>query len=436
MATIIPFRGIRYDEAKVGSISDVASPPYDRVYPDVQAACYARSAHNIARIIKGKAQEGDTEGGENVYTRAAGCLNEWLREGILVRDAEPGLYVYHQEYSFGGDRLVRRGVIALGRLEPERVHAHERTLKGPKEDRLKLMRATEANFGHIFMLYDDPQRTADAALTEAIDGETPLIEATDVDGNAHRVWRVTDPGVIGRVQAALADKDLYIADGHHRYETAVTFLREAEAAGWRPAAPESFDVRMMTLFNVAEPGMSIRPIHRLVHGIEGFDAEAMLARAEEHFEVTRHDSFDAMVEAVSAAAERHAFGCYARDVCASLVLRDESIADEQVAVDRSTDYRRLDVSILHTLILERLLGIDADALERQTNVTYTVEPAKGVMAVDEGEEQAFFLLNATSPDEVVRVADHGEKMPQKSTDFYPKLLTGLVLTRMEIDRPE
>ena len=431
MAHIIPFRGVRYDEAKVGSISNVATPPYDRVYPDVQSACYARSPYNIVRIIKGLAEAEDNDT-NNVYTRAAGYLADWLKEGILVRDAEPGFYVYHQQYAFAGERLIRKGVIALGKIEAEGVHAHEKTLAGPKADRLHLMRATEANFGHIFMLYDDPARVADRALDAAIADLKPIIEATDADGNTHRVWRVTDGTVIERVQASLADKDLYIADGHHRYETAVNYMQECVSNGWRPAAPESFDVRMMTLFNVAEPGMSIRPIHRLIHGIDRFDAEGFLARASENFVVERHASFEAMLEAVEAGREKHTFGSLAPHVFATLQLRDEGQLDELISGDRSSDYKRLDVSILHTILLEGLFGIDAQALEEQRNVTYTVDPAAGCKAVESGDEQLLFYLNSTRTDEVIRVADHDEKMPQKSTDFYPKLLTGLVLSTMEI----
>jgi len=433
MAQIAPFRGYRYDPERVGRITDVVTPPYDRVYPEIQAACCERSPYNIVRIIKGKADPGDNEA-DNVYTRAAESLRRWICDGILVRDGEPALYVYHQEYSFEGQRLTRKGVVALGVVEPEKVHGHEKTLKGPKEDRLKLMRATEANFGHIFMLYSDPKRAADGVLASAIDGVEPLIEATDDDGNAHRVWRVGDPSVIERVQKALSDRDLYIADGHHRYETAVTYMAECVENGWRPAAPESFNVRMMTLFNVAEPGMSIRPIHRLIHGLVDFESTAFLAAAAEQFVVERHPSFDSLATATQAGRERHTFGCYTGGTFTTLTLRDVSIMDELIGTDRSTDFRQLDVAILHAAILEQLLGIDARALEEQRNVTYTVDAAKGIEAVEKGQEQLFFFLNATAADEVIRVADHSEKMPQKSTDFYPKLLTGLVLSVMEIEK--
>lgn len=431
MAQIIPFRGYRYDPAIVGSISDVVAPPYDRVYPDVQAACYQRSPYNIVRIIKGLAEDSDSEG-NNVYTRAAEYLNEWIGKEVLVRESEAALYAYHQTYTFEGERLTRKGVIALGKLEPEKVHAHEKTLTGPKEDRLKLMRATEANFGHIFMLYDDPTRSTEAALQVIVDSEAPVIEAEDGDGNSHQVWRITDAEVIGVIQEALSDKDLYIADGHHRYETAVTFLGECEQQSWQPVAAESFEVRMMTLFNVAEPGMSIRPIHRLVHGVEGFDGAAFFQAAAEQFDVQMHDSFEDMASATKLGRHQHTFGCIAGDSFVTLTLKDEAIMDELVGSDRSLDYKRLDVSILHAAILDRLLGIDAQALEEQRNVTYTVDAEAGISMVTSGKEQLFFYLNATSPEEVVRVADHNEKMPQKSTDFYPKLLTGLVLTKMEI----
>ncbi len=432
MAHIIPFRGVRYSTSRAGDASDLVTQPYDRIGEAEQRDYYERSPYNIVRIIKGRAQPEDN--GENVYTRAASYLRQWLDEGILVRDETPSLYVYHQEYSFGGERLTRKGFIALGKLEPEKVHAHEKTLKGPKEDRLRLLRATEGNFGHIFMLYSDPQRTADAALDGAIAGVHATIVAKDDFGNDHLVWRITDPDVISIVREAVAEKDLYIADGHHRYETAVNFMRECEQKGWRPAAAESFDARMMTLFNIDEPGMTIRPIHRLVHALSDYDPQAFLKRAAEDFVVRRYSSLSDMQREVAAGRGHHTFGFYSGGVYASLTLRDEGIMDRLITGNWSHDWKRLDVSILHTVILDRLLGIDAAALEEQRNITYAHEPEEGVAAVDSGREQIFFLLNPTSASEVRRVADHGEKMPQKSTDFYPKLLTGLVLSKLEIER--
>ena len=431
MAQVFPFRGVRFDERVVGDLTQVVAPPYDRVPDDVQASLYARHPHNIVRITKAKPEPSDDDKA-NVYTRAARTLGDWLREGILVRDAEPSLYVYHQEYTFAGERLTRKGFMALAQLDPKGVHAHEKTLKGPKEDRLRLMRATEANLEHVFMLYQDRERHADRVLEDAVAGVRPTMVAEDADQNAHRVWRITDDRVIRAVQNALSDKELYIADGHHRFETSVNYLRECVERGWAAAAPESFDKRLMTLFNVAEPGMSIRPIHRLVHGIEGFTPEIFLGKAAERFAVTRHASFEAMEEAVRAGRERHTFGFYARGVQATLALRDERVMDELISSEWSRDYKRLDVSILHAAILEPLLGIDARALEEQTNITYSVTLEKGRKGIETGTEQIFFLLNPTGADGVVRVADHGEKMPQKSTDFYPKLLTGLVAMKMDI----
>jgi len=431
MAQIVPFRGYRYDQKIVGDISAVVTQPYDRIGEKEQEVYYSRSPYNIVRIIKGKPQPGDD--GENVYTRAARFLAEWIDNGVLRRDPEPSFYAYHQEYGFEGERFVRKGVIALGKLEPEKVHAHERTLKGPKEDRLKLLRATEANFGHIFMLYSDPARRADGAVAAAIDRVPPTIEATDDFGNAHRVWKITDQEVILSVQNALVDKDLYIADGHHRYETAVNFMRECQKKGWRPAGLESFDHRMMTLFNIDEPGMTIRPIHRLVHGIPGFDPDGFIEKAREDFEVVEHPNRAAMEEAVGSGKTKHTFGVYTEGKFCTFTLREETLMDRLIE-GRSADWKRLDVAILHAAILERLLGIDARALDEQRNITYTRDPDGAIGAVDSGKEQIFFLLKETSPQEVIRVADHGEKMPQKSTDFYPKLLTGLVITKLEIEK--
>lgn len=431
MAHVIPFRGVRYNLAKVKDLSSVVTQPYDRIGKEEQERYYKQNPYNIVRIIKGKPLAGDN--GENVYTRAAAFFAQWQKEGILRRDEIPSLYVYHQEYVFDGKPLTRSGVVALGKLEPERVHAHERTLKGPKEDRLRLMRATEANFGHIFMLYSDPTRRADQVLHEAIAGKTTTAEARDDFGNRHLLWQVSDTAAITQVQKALADKELYIADGHHRYETAVNYMRECLAKGWQPAASESFDVRMVTLFNIDEPGMTIRPWHRLVHGIAGFHFERFLAEAKRDFHVKRHFSLVETQNAMAADVAAHTFGAYVAGTFSTLTLRDERLMDRLIP-DRSSDWKRLDVSILHTAILERLLGIDAKALEEERNITYIGDPIAAVGSVDRGDEQLLFLVNPTRPEEVRRVADHGEKMPQKSTDFYPKLLTGLVLSKMEIDK--
>ena len=430
MARIIPFRGLRYSQKVVPDLSQVVTQPYDRISQKDQELYYDRSPFNLVRLEKGKVLPGDN--GENVYSRAAATFAAWQKEGVLVRDERPSLYVYHQAYAFAGQSFVRKGVVALAKLEPELVHAHERTLKGPKEDRLRLMRATEANFGHIFMLYSDSSRRADKALAQAIAGKPPTTEAVDDFGNRHLVWQVTDSNAIAEVQAALAQKDLYIADGHHRYETAVNFMSECLEKGWRPTAPESFDARMMTLFNIDEPGMTIRPWHRLVHAVAGFDAERFLGQMKDDFEAVPRQTLDEVEEAMTAGRTRHTFGFYSGKRFATLALRDESLMDRLLTGNQSRDWKRLDVSILHTAILERFLGIGAKALEEERNVTYTGDAAGAVKEVDSGKEQALFLVNPTSPNEVRRVADHGERMPQKSTDFYPKLLNGLVLTRMEI----
>ena len=197
MAQIVPFRGIRYDPARIADMSAVVTQPYDRIGKEEQATYYERSPYNIVRIVKGRSEPGDN--GINVYTRAAALLKAWLEQGLLRRDATPSLYIYHQRYTFEKDEWTRKGVIALGKLEPKKVHAHERTLKGPKEDRLRLMRATEANFGHIFMLYSDPTRRADGILAEAIEGKAPTIEAKDDFGNRHTVWQISEPDVVTTV---------------------------------------------------------------------------------------------------------------------------------------------------------------------------------------------------------------------------------------------
>jgi len=433
MAKIYPFRGVRYNLDVVGDLSKVVTQPYDRIGPKEEEEYKRRSPYNIVRVIGGKVPPKD----DAEYARRAETFRKWLAEGVLVRDPEPALYAYYQEFEWKGEVHTRKGLVVLLDLKESSVKAHEKTLKGPKEDRLKLLRATEANFGHIFMLYEDPSRRASGAVDERVAGRAPEMEAVDDFGNRHLLWRITDEEAIRAAKEVLASLPIFIADGHHRFETAVTFMQECLAEGWRPVGVETFTSRIVTLVNTAEPGLVIRPIHRVVHSLESFDPDRFLKDLEGEFRV---ESLSSLEEAQRRLAEglgrEHVFVIYlpgGRFYAVS--LKDEGRIPEIVPGEQSLAWKSLDVSILHKVVLERLLGIDEEKLVAQTNVSYTPYRDKAVEAVDKGEGQLAVLLNPTRVEEVMAVAGQGERMPQKSTDFYPKLLTGLVAMKMEIQKP-
>jgi len=432
MAKLYPFRGLRFNPEVVGELSQVVTQPYDRIGPELVRAYQERSPHNIVRITGSKKPPADT--GE--YHRRGELFRRWISDGVLAQDPEPGVYAYHQMYSVEGTSYTRKGLVALLDLEEQGrgAKAHERTLKGPKEDRLKLLRATEANFGHIFMLYRDPSQAATEALDGQIAERSPDAQAHDDYGNRHLLWQVTDEHTVAQVQQILAEMTPYIADGHHRFETACTFMEECKGRGWRPLGPESFTSRMVTLVNVAEPGCVVRPTPRVVHSLPNFSSEMLFAQAERDFHVVALASLEEAKAFLAERAPEHAFVAYTDGKYTGLVLKDEQSVDKLVPGRHSPEWKRLDVAILHGAILERLLGIDEDKLARQSNVDYTEETVGAIEAVDSGKGQVAFLLNPTPPEQVMAVADRGERMPQKSTDFYPKLLTGMVAMKMNIDK--
>jgi uncharacterized protein (DUF1015 family) len=432
MAKIYPFRGIRYNLEVVGDLSKVVTQPYDRIGPEEEEEYRKRSPYNIVRVIGGKVPPKD----EAEYARRGETFRTWIAQGVLSRDPEPALYAYYQEFEWEGRTYTRKGLVALLDLKESPVKAHERTLKGPKEDRLKLLRATEANFGHIFMLYQDPTRRASGAADAQVAGRTPDMEAVDDFGNRHLLWRITDAATIRAAREVLQELPVFIADGHHRFETAVTFMQECFSKGWRPVPPETFTSRMVTLVNTAEPGLVIRPIHRIVHSLPDFDPDRLLKELERDFRVEALSSLEeAGRRLASGLGREHVFAfCLPGGRFYAISLADAGRIPELVPGDRSLAWKSLDVSILHKAVLERLLGIDEGRLAAGTNVSYTPYREKVVEAVERGEGQLGILLNPTRVEEVMAVAAQGERMPQKSTDFYPKLLTGLVAMRMEIEK--
>ncbi|MEN3010634.1 MAG: DUF1015 domain-containing protein [Candidatus Bipolaricaulaceae bacterium] len=428
MAKIYPFRGIRYNPSVVPDLSSVVTQPYDRIGPKEEAEYLRRSPYNFVRLIGTKTPPKD----EADYPKRAELFREWLSRGILVRDGEPAFYLYRVRFAHEGRPYERLGFVALLDLRESLVKKHERTLRGPKEDRLKLFRATEAHLEHIFLLYRDPARRATQALLAAVGGRAPDMRAQDDFGNTHEMWRVSDPQALREVQDALAPLPVYIADGHHRFETAGIFMEECFGKGWKPLGPESFTSIPVTLVNVAEPGCVIRPTPRVVHGLPRFSLPDFLRQVQEDFVVEELRDFPEARAYLGQGLGRREKVFVAYGGGKFFGLRLKKNPEEVVPGAHAPAWKRLDVAILHKAILEKVLGIDEETLARGTNVEYTHTAEEAVALMDEGKGQIAFLLNPTQVEDVLAVADAGEPMPQKSTDFYPKLLSGLVAMKMEI----
>jgi uncharacterized protein (DUF1015 family) len=438
MATIYPFRGIRYDPQVVGDIAQVVAQPYDKIDKRLREIYHRRHPKNIVRIIKGETFPDDTP--ENsVYTRARDCFRQWLAEGTLRQDAVPALYVYDETYPLpSGCPKTRRGMIAVAELEEFSkggIIPHERTLAGPKADRLNLTRAAAGQFGQIFMLYPDPKNRINTLLGLGAQGQPVFDFRDDSDGAeiSHRLWIVTRPQIVAAVAEEMKPKPLFIADGHHRYETALNYRNEMRAAG-RQCAPgsENFNNSMMTFVNFDDEGLTILPTHRMVFGLASPDWAGLVRRLGENFTLREIPSLAALLAELDKGKDRHVFGFQGDGKFRLLTLKDDRKPEKIVPGAFSPAWKNLDVSILHTLILDSLLGIDAAKLEAQTNVRYYRSAAQASAAVEKGEGQMVFYLNPTRAAQVKEVAGQGEKMPQKSTDFFPKILSGLLIHKYNL----
>jgi uncharacterized protein (DUF1015 family) len=441
MARIYPFRAWRYNPSAV-RLEDVVTQPYDKISPAMQQAYYQRSPFNLVRIILGLPELFDAERGESVYTRAARDFSAWREQGVLIQEKAPCIFAYSQRFKVPGTEIVkeRRGFIALGKLHDyadQVVFRHEQTLSKPKSDRLNLLKATHAHFGQIFMLYSDPAGSVEKNL---YDKSGPAeAEVTDEYGVLHRLWRVSDPAAIRLVTTAMADKKLIIADGHHRYETALNYSKEhAPAQPVRsesnpsdlpqPAYPEA--AVMMTFVNMDSDGLVILPTHRVVHSLDGFDPAAFKAKAAEFFEVEALPAVDASnyIETLKEQTGT-AFVAVTRD--GALLLRSKPEAVSAALAHLPERQRNLDLSHLHSIVLDRLLGLDAEKVREQTNLRYLRDATEAVEQVRRGQADIGFLTNPVSMEQLKEVAFAGDVMPQKSTDFFPKLLSGLTVYALD-----
>jgi len=436
MAEISPFHGMHYSPEKV-DIDRVVGPPYDVLGPDEQDALYAASPFNFVRVMLNRPEHGDGES-SSPYTRAAAFLNEWLASGILVEDPEPALYLYRQEFTnpADGHRYTRSGLFCAIKLEPYEagvVLPHEETRTKAKEDRLRLMRATSANPEPIFGLYEDEQGEL-GALYDRIAQDKPMLEAHS-GGDSHRVWRAADPGAISHAQRFLAPRQVWIADGHHRYETGLTYRDERRKSApptQRPDDPTArpYDYLLIVLTAFTDPGIVVLPTHRLVRNVPGSRIAELYLQLERYFDIepVHPQDLDTRMKGDPSAGV-HRFGVFMRDKAWILTLRDPSVMD--AAVEGHADcWKQLDVSILQALVLERSLGIPAASLATTPDIGYTRDRDDAIERVNSGEYQIALLLNLPSADEVRQVAAAGDKMPPKSTFFYPKLWSGLLLRRV------
>lgn len=449
MVKVIPFQGYRYAIDKVNDFKVVVSPPYDVINPELQEKLHNGSEFSIAHIIRGKKTASDNSE-SNEYTRAAQLLGSWIEKGILKKEKEPAIYVLAQDFEVSGEKMTRTGFIALINLEDMcassdasgscfGVHQHEDTLPKDIEDRLNLLSATRANFGMIFSIYSDENKTVDSILENKMK-DPPLMTVSDDEGITHRLWAISNSEGIKKIQDVMTNKYIIIADGHHRYKTALKYNQEYPS--------EESNFRMLAFVNTQNRGLVILPTHRLIQKVEDFDCEKMLKElsedfAIEEFQIESHNDIEARNSMLERLDEhfregKHALGLYCNDgKYYSMELKNESKMD---AISNHSDaWKHLDVTILHKLILENRLGLDKEKVASGTigggsYVEYikAVGDAvqKSIDKVNFKGYQALFFMNPTKVKEVEDVATSHETMPQKSTFFYPKVYTGFVINKL------
>jgi uncharacterized protein (DUF1015 family) len=448
MPTIEAFRGLRYDLGHVGSLSDVVTPPYDVISPEFQDELYKKHPANFIRLELNREEPGDNEQ-SNKYSRAAKFLRNWRNEGVMQIDPDPALYVYHQTFEAAGQTFTRRGFMCRVKLErfgEGKIYPHEETHSGPKADRLLLTKATKANLSQIFGLYPDPNNEAQNLLEAAVEGQTPLT-ATDHLGGVHRLWPVTDVRTIGAVAAIMDAKPMFIADGHHRYETACNYRDELAAAGQlTPTHPANYVLTQCVSMN--DPGLLVLPTHRLFRGVPAITSAELAAKLQGNF-ITRPvgvgpEQATALWQEIASAGLQNKLAFYtAQDDTWTLALATEAGIQQmaKLAAEHSADWQGLGVSILHRLVIENLLGLKdlpkpmyvhsvQEVVDHLKSGDTAGRDATGQMGTGGRFELAALVMPATV-DHVRIISEHGERMPAKSTYFYPKLLGGLVVHLLE-----
>lgn len=440
MAKIIPFKGLRYNLDIVGDISSVVTPPYDIISKEEQEAFYNLNPYNSIRLELPKDYLGDYEGDK--YTRARETLDTWLNQGVLQEEENECFYIYQQEFKLQDNKIYKRtgliGLVKLEEFDKGIILPHENTLSKPKADRLQLMRACNANFSQVFGLYEDQDKIIPALIMDYCSQHQPSM-ATDkgMDDSIEKIWAVNDPQFVRQVKATIEDKKVYIADGHHRYETALAYRNELRNKNTNHTGNELYNYVMMTLVEMDDPGLIILPTHRMVSGIENFDLESILEQLGEQFRIEEHTFESNKLEEKSRTIQEtlrkkglHTFVLYVgtNKSFYSLELKSMELM-KALHPNRDKSYQTLDVSVLHTLILDRILGIGKKELANQEYLEYTHSFEEGIDMVEKNKYQMTFFMSATTIRQIRDISLAKEKMPQKSTYFYPKLITGLVFNK-------
>ncbi|MBI3541164.1 MAG: DUF1015 domain-containing protein [Deltaproteobacteria bacterium] len=429
--TLSPFRGIRFNPDLVSDLSRVMAPPYDVISVGRQQQLYDASPHNIVRVDFGQQQAGDTEGNDR-YSRAASTLEAWLKEKVLIQDREPSLYLYEQTFSYAGRSYPRRGFFVTRRIEPlgKRVRPHEKTLSGPKADRLLLMKATAANLSPIFCLYSDPSKQVTTLLAPLYEAK-PLYDFVDTDGIREKLWRVTDPKIFQEVDHLFHERDLFIADGHHRYETSITYRdwRRGQERG------EGADYVMMFLAEMSDPGLLILPTHRALQNWPDFDAGRFKKYLGDYFDFKTfnpNQKTEFMKSLHQEEGRRAAFGLlFPGDPQFHLITladRAKSRAEFKTLGDVTP---LVDTAVLHELIFRQLLKLNEAAEKELRYLLYIKDTEEAIQKQADPSVNCVFLVNAIPMEVLKKVSSAGLVLPPKTTFFYPKLLTGLVMNRLE-----
>lgn len=426
MALVKGFKGLRFNTEKSGDISTVVCPPYDIISEEQRLEYIKENEYNIIRLELPK--------GDNPYNNAKTILDEWLEKGILTREESNAVYIYEEEFTAYGKQYKVKGCIVRVKIEEFEkgvILPHEFTLSKAKEDRFNLMKATNCNFSQIYALYSDEENKTISKL-DKLSSDTPDIELTDSDGVIHRMWIVTNEEDVNAICGDFTDRKLFIADGHHRYETALNYRNYCRENGLAKEG-DAVDYQMMMLVNMEHPGLVVFPTHRIVRDLAHFDKQEVLSACEEYFDITEYDSINNIESVLTELYNNNekAFGMYCGEGKWTLLVLKTLDTMAVLLPNVSKASQGLDVSVLHTLILEKLMGIDAENMAKQINLTYVKQIDNAVKSVDNGTADCAFILNPTKISEICDVSSAGEKMPQKSTYFYPKLITGLVINKLD-----
>jgi len=440
---ILPFQGYRYDPAKIGSLDDVISPPYDQFKQGMVERLYQRHTHNIVRIIMNNETPNDSPA-DNRYTRSRALLADWLQDKIFLRDPRPSIYPYFQDFQVGNSPArTRKGFVALGEVtdySQRVVLPHERTLAKPKQDRLHLLRATLADTGLVLMLYSDPRCEIESML-DALTERPPDMTALDLNQERNRLWKIDGSDCIDEISRAMSDKTVIIADGHHRYEVALDFRRETAPKIPQEPRLELYGYKLMSFVRLESEGITILPIHRLIHGLAHFEPDEFLARLNSFFSIEEFSSdgkekFSQLERLMGnlgkcQLAGQNAFGLYIprSQKLVLLQFKPDQLDRIEWPTGKSPTWRKLDVSVLQTVILGHLLGIGDRQLSDQTNLEYVSNHVEAVKMSETKACHCVFLLNPTPIEHVKDVVEAGDILPQKSTHFHPKLMEGLVFAK-------